>query len=205
MARPGPAGGTMTATQDVLAELLAPFGRDEAGHRLAVRLDARAGLALLVCGNPTVANNLPYAPFALFSGREGMPDVSVSDILSDFVASRPNSYSIEGTSGDYHQMDCKRMLRFLTFTAPLLMVVGCVDSRAKYEAAMTHCMGNYPPVVGAMVVYQQCIIHAESPLYPQYDEREFTHTARISLAEQVDRRQISIREADRRFSKLKNE
>ena len=102
-------------------------------------------------------------------------------------------------------MDCKGILRVWTFTAPLLMVAGCVDSRAKYEAAMAHCVRNYPPVVGAMLAYQQCIIQAESPLYPQYNERVSIQMARIGLAEQVDRRQISIREAERRFSQLENE
>src|SRR6185437_10746641 len=41
---------------------LAPLGRDEAGHRLPLRFDTQAALALLVGRNPNVADNLAHLP-----------------------------------------------------------------------------------------------------------------------------------------------
>jgi hypothetical protein len=100
-------------------------------------------------------------------------------------------------------MDYKRVPKALTFIALLLILAGCENSRARYQAVLADCVTNYPAVVGRMVAYQQCIIGAHSQL--QYSEREPLIMARFGLAEQVDRRLMSISEAEYRFAQLNNE
>lgn len=94
-------------------------------------------------------------------------------------------------------------------TAVLLVaaLMGCTAQRLaerqrEFAEARQACAQRFPKVVGGMVAYSTCVNQAGEPLDGGGAANGLIRATRISLSDQVDRREISMAEANTQFARL---